>query len=206
MAIKAVATPQACEAARLVWIAQADARAAALAPNNRRDTGERHNAPYSIAAALTARSIPTAQGHRFWMTAQVRSILNRLDRLSAGIAMKKQSPIGGTKSSEWIVPKLLRMWWLKCNTMTTGRQRLFPGTGPKLPRQSSTLPSLSLRFGLQPISAPAQILWGERRGDYIHRRGGRPRRDAGRRPTRPDVPSGATYLHSASSRSRVGDY
>ena len=39
--------------------------------------------PYAIAVALTARGIPTARGHRFWGTAQVRNLLNRLDRLSA---------------------------------------------------------------------------------------------------------------------------
>jgi hypothetical protein len=39
--------------------------------------------PYAIAADLSRRGIPTARGHRFWLTSQVRSMLNRLDRLSA---------------------------------------------------------------------------------------------------------------------------
>jgi hypothetical protein len=40
-------------------------------------------APYAIAAALTARGVPTARGHRFWMVRQVHRLLDRLDRLSA---------------------------------------------------------------------------------------------------------------------------
>jgi hypothetical protein len=83
MAVKAVATPQAREAGRLAGIAKADARAAALAPVIAEIRASGITAPYAIAAALTARGIPTARGHRFWMTAQVRSILDRLDRLSA---------------------------------------------------------------------------------------------------------------------------
>jgi hypothetical protein len=84
MGIKAVATPQAREAARRVSAAKADARAAALAPVIAEIRASGITAPYAIAAALTARGIPTARGHRFWMASQVRSILNRLDRLSAG--------------------------------------------------------------------------------------------------------------------------
>jgi len=73
--MKAVATPEAREAARRVCAAQADARAAALAPviAEMRATGI--TSPYAIAAALTARGIPTARGHRFWMAGPVRSLL-----------------------------------------------------------------------------------------------------------------------------------
>jgi len=46
--------------------------------------------PYAIAAALTARGIPTARGHRFWMTGPVSSLLKRLDRLSAAGALGSQ--------------------------------------------------------------------------------------------------------------------
>jgi hypothetical protein len=83
MATKAVATPQAREAARRVCMAQADARAVALAPVIREIRASGATTPYAIAAALTARGIPTARGHRFWMAGPVRSILVRLDRLSA---------------------------------------------------------------------------------------------------------------------------
>ena len=82
MAIKAMATPQAREAGCQVCIAQADARAAALAPVIAAIQASGITSPYAIAAALTARGIPTARGHRFWMAGQVRSILSRLDRLS----------------------------------------------------------------------------------------------------------------------------
>jgi hypothetical protein len=83
MAIKAVATPEAREAARRVCAAQADARAAALAPVIAEIRASGVTAPYAIAAALTARGVRTARGHSFWMTGQVRSLLVRLDRLSA---------------------------------------------------------------------------------------------------------------------------
>jgi hypothetical protein len=87
MAIKAVATPRAREAARRVCAAQADARAVALAPVIAEIRASGITAPYAIAAALTARGIPTARGHRVWMTGPVRSLLNRLDRLSAAGAL-----------------------------------------------------------------------------------------------------------------------
>jgi hypothetical protein len=83
MAIKAVATPQAREAARRVCAAQADARAVALAPVIAEIRASGTTGPYAIAAALTGRGIPTARGNRFWLAGQIRSILNRLDRLSA---------------------------------------------------------------------------------------------------------------------------
>ena len=83
MPIKAVATPQAREAARRVCAAQADARAIALAPSIAEIRASGITTPYAIAAALTARGIPTARGHRFWGTGPVRKLLDRLDRLSA---------------------------------------------------------------------------------------------------------------------------
>ena len=83
MPIKAVATPEAREAARRVCAAQADARAVTLAPVIAEIRASGITSPYAIAAALTARQIPTARGHRFWGTTPVRKLLNRLDRLSA---------------------------------------------------------------------------------------------------------------------------
>jgi len=82
MEIKTVATPQAREAGRLAGIAKADAWAAALAPVITDIRANGITTPYAIAAALTARGIPTARGHRFWLAGPVRSLLNRLDRLS----------------------------------------------------------------------------------------------------------------------------
>ena len=81
MGFKAVATPQAREAARRVSAAQADARAAALAPVIAEIQASGLTSPHAIATALVARGIPTARGHRFWMSGQVRNLLNRLDRL-----------------------------------------------------------------------------------------------------------------------------
>jgi len=83
MPIKAVATLQAREAARRVTMAQADARAAAFAPVIAEIRASGITSPYAIAAALTARGIPTARGYHFWRTGPVRSLLKRLDRLSA---------------------------------------------------------------------------------------------------------------------------
>ena len=82
MSIKAVATPQAREAARRVSAAKADARAASLAPVIAEIRASGITTPYAIAAALTARGIPTARGHRFWMAGPVRNLLDRLDRLA----------------------------------------------------------------------------------------------------------------------------
>jgi hypothetical protein len=79
---QAVATPQAREAARRVCRAQADARAAALAPVIAEMRASGITTPYAIAAALTARGIPTARGHRFWLAGPVRSVLKRIDWLS----------------------------------------------------------------------------------------------------------------------------
>ncbi len=90
MPIKAVATPQAREAARRVCAEQADARAAALAPIVAELRAHGTTGPYAIAAALTARGVPTARGHRFWMAAQARSLLIRLDRLSADMGPQNE--------------------------------------------------------------------------------------------------------------------
>ena len=62
--------------------AKADARAAALAPVISEIRASGITAPYAIAAALTARGVPTARGHRFWMAGPVRNLLNRLNRLN----------------------------------------------------------------------------------------------------------------------------
>ena len=78
-----VATPQAREAGRLAGNSKADARAAALAPVIAEIRATGITTPYAIAAALTARGIPTARGLKFWSEGQVHSILGRLDRLSA---------------------------------------------------------------------------------------------------------------------------
>jgi hypothetical protein len=59
MPINAVPTQQAREAARRVSIARADARAAALAPVIAEIRTSGITAPYAIAAALTARGVPT---------------------------------------------------------------------------------------------------------------------------------------------------
>ena len=98
MGIKAVATPQAREAARRVCAAKADARAASLAPIIAEIRASGITVPYAIAAALTARGIPTARGHRFWMTGPVRNLLNRVDRLAA--ADREPSPLRASEERE----------------------------------------------------------------------------------------------------------
>jgi hypothetical protein len=99
MAIKAVATPQAREAARRVCAAKADARAAALAPVIAEIRASGISEPYAIAAALTARGIPTARGHRFWMSGPVRDLLTRLDRLAASGAVDSNPKVRERKTS-----------------------------------------------------------------------------------------------------------
>jgi hypothetical protein len=83
MTIKRGATPQAREAGWRACAALADARAAALAPIIAEIRASGITKPYSIAAALTARRIPTARGHRLWAAGTVSGILKRLDRLAA---------------------------------------------------------------------------------------------------------------------------
>jgi hypothetical protein len=62
MGIKAVATPEARATALRVCAARADARAAALAPVIAEIQASGIPEPYAIAAALTARGVPTARG------------------------------------------------------------------------------------------------------------------------------------------------
>src|SRR5262245_57895102 len=113
MPIEAVATPQARKAARRASAARADARAAALAPVIAEIRASGITTPYAIAAALTARGIPTARGHRFWLAGPVLSLLNRLDRLSAdGVlgsqnASRESSPQGKRKLSKPVARKVL---------------------------------------------------------------------------------------------------
>jgi hypothetical protein len=83
MAIKPGATPQAREAARQACVALADARATALAPIISEIRASGITSPFLIAAALSARGIPTARGHRVWGDGPVRKLLNRMDRLAA---------------------------------------------------------------------------------------------------------------------------
>jgi hypothetical protein len=105
MGIKAVATPQAREAALRVCAAKADARAAALASVIAEIRASGITGPYAIAAALTARGIPTARGHRFWTTGPVRNLLDRLDRLSDGGALGSQNERAGSAKSKCCAPE-----------------------------------------------------------------------------------------------------
>jgi hypothetical protein len=86
MAFSSVATPEARAAARKVTMERADERALALAPIIAEIRASGITTPYAIAAALTARGIPTARWRRFWMAGPVRSLLNRLDRLGCSAA------------------------------------------------------------------------------------------------------------------------
>ena len=100
MAIKAVATPQAREAARRVSAARADARAVALAPVIAEIRASGITEPYAIAAALTARGVPTARELRFWGSGPVRNLLRHLDQLSAVGTLgsqteSRESPVAG---------------------------------------------------------------------------------------------------------------
>jgi hypothetical protein len=95
-----VVTPQAREAARRARAARADARAAALAPIIAEIRASGITTPYAIAAALTARGIPTARGHHFWLHGPVRDLLRRLDRLAAAGTLGSQieeSPLPGKR-------------------------------------------------------------------------------------------------------------
>ena len=78
-----VATPEARAAARKVLIQRADARAIALAPVITDIKASGITTPYTIAAELFRRGIPTARGHRFWGSSVVGDVLKRLDRLAA---------------------------------------------------------------------------------------------------------------------------
>jgi hypothetical protein len=85
MVFSSVATPEARAAARKVTMARADERALVLAPIIAEIQASGITMPYAIAAELMRRGIPTARGRRFWGGTQVRNILNRLDRLAAGV-------------------------------------------------------------------------------------------------------------------------
>ena len=76
-----VATPEARAAACKVVIQRADARAIALAPVIADIKATGITTPYTIAAELVRRGIPTARGHRFWSSSVVGNVLKRLDRL-----------------------------------------------------------------------------------------------------------------------------
>jgi hypothetical protein len=77
-----VATPEAAAAGRKASQRRADARAISLAPviTDIKATGI--TTPYTIAAELVRRGIPTARGHRYWGRAQAHNLLKRLDRLA----------------------------------------------------------------------------------------------------------------------------
>jgi hypothetical protein len=75
-------TAEARDAGRKVSAARADARAIAFAPAIAEIKANGIIGPHAIAAALTARGIRTARGHRQWSYSQVRSLLLRLERLS----------------------------------------------------------------------------------------------------------------------------
>jgi hypothetical protein len=63
--------------------ARADERDFALAPIIAEIQATGITTPYSIAAALTRRGVPTARGYRVWTDCPVRNLLKRLDRLAA---------------------------------------------------------------------------------------------------------------------------
>jgi hypothetical protein len=76
------ATPEAAAAGRKVGIQRANARAIALAPVITDIKASGIATPYTIAAELVRRGIPTARGHRYWGRAQAHNLLKRLDRLA----------------------------------------------------------------------------------------------------------------------------
>ena len=61
--------------------ARADERDFALAPIIAEIQATGITTPYSIAAALTRRGVPTARGFRVWTDCPVRNLLKRLERL-----------------------------------------------------------------------------------------------------------------------------
>ncbi len=84
IAIRPGPTPAARDAGRRANTARTDARAIALAPVIAEIKASGITGPTAIAAALNKRRIRTARGHKFWMTSQVRKLLERLERLSVG--------------------------------------------------------------------------------------------------------------------------
>jgi hypothetical protein len=103
-----MATPQAREAGWRACAAQADARAAALAPVVAEIRTSGITSPYSIAAALSARGIPTARGHRVWGDGPVRKLLNRVDRLAAAGAALGSTAVAMAREAE------CRTNWPRC--------------------------------------------------------------------------------------------
>jgi hypothetical protein len=87
MGMKPGATPQAREAGWRAGVALADARAAALAPVISEIRSSGITSPACIAAALGARGIRTARGHRVWRDGPLRKLLDRMDRLAAAGAL-----------------------------------------------------------------------------------------------------------------------
>jgi hypothetical protein len=63
---------------------RANARAVAPAPVLAEIKASGITGPYAIAVALSGRGIRTPRGHRYWMASQVRTLLDRFDRLGAG--------------------------------------------------------------------------------------------------------------------------
>jgi hypothetical protein len=61
--------------------ARADERDLVLAPIIAEIQATCITTPYSIAAALTRRGVPTARGYRVWTDCPVRNLLKRLDLL-----------------------------------------------------------------------------------------------------------------------------
>jgi hypothetical protein len=75
-------TSKARNAGHEVSAARADARAIALAPVIAEIKASGIEEPYAVAAALTARGVRTARGHRHWGHMQASNLLLRLERLS----------------------------------------------------------------------------------------------------------------------------
>jgi hypothetical protein len=91
MATTRGASPEAREAGWRACAALAEARAAALAPIITEIRASGITSPYLIAAALTARRIPTARGHRLWAAGTVSGILRRLDKAATSRSGTQQS-------------------------------------------------------------------------------------------------------------------
>jgi hypothetical protein len=93
--------PKVRGAARRVSSARANIiRAVALAPVIAEIRTSGIIEPYAIAAALTARGVPTARGLRFWGSGPVGNLLRRLDQLSAAGTLgsqieNRETPVAG---------------------------------------------------------------------------------------------------------------
>jgi hypothetical protein len=111
---RAGATPEAAEAGRRTGKARANVRALALGPIIAEIQADGLTTPHAIASALTNRGVPTALGHRFWTSSQVRQVLDRLSRLAplnsasarsptSPRPKRSEKPISGTNSSNTAV-------------------------------------------------------------------------------------------------------